>query len=227
MAFGMLISKLYLPSVFSSLFFIFCLSVSVASNYQEVTLRTEDGGKIVGSFFEEKKDRGVVFTHGAVFNKESWYSLSERLRKEGISSLAIDFRGYGDSVGGKSKELYYDVLGAVDYLEKRGIEHIALVGGSMGGAAILRALANKVNERIDKVVLLAPAGGEAIKSKIIKKLFIVSRMDKFYSRVHALYTASSEPKELKVYSNASHAQHIFKTEAEEDLTNLIITFLKD
>lgn len=223
----MLISKLYLLLALSFLFFIFCFSVAVASNYQEVTFRTEDEGRVGGSFFEGKKVRGVVFAHGAVFSKESWYSLSERLKKEGISSLSIDFRGYGNSIPGKSKELYYDVLGAVDYLEKRGIEHIALVGGSMGGSVILRALANKVNTRIDKVVLLAPAGGEAIKSKTIKKLFIVSKGDKFYPRVHALYTASSEPKELKVYSGTSHAQHIFKTEAELDLTNLIITFLKD
>jgi pimeloyl-ACP methyl ester carboxylesterase len=223
----MLISKLYLLSTLSFLFFIFCLSVAVASNYQEVTFSTEDGGRIVGSFYEGKKVRGVVFTHGAIFSKESWYSLSERLKKDGISSLAIDFRGYGNSVPGRSKELYYDVLGAVDYLEKRGIENIALVGGSMGGAAILGSLAHKVNTRIDKVVLLAPAGGEAIKSKTIQKLFIVSREDKFYPRVHALYAASSEPKELKVYSGTSHAQHIFKTEGEVDLTNLIITFLKD
>jgi pimeloyl-ACP methyl ester carboxylesterase len=146
---------------------------------------------------------------------------------EGISSLAINFRGYGNSMPGKSKEVYYDVLGAVDYLEERGIEHIALVGGSMGGAAILRALAHKVNVRIDKVVLLAPAGGEAIKSNTIKKLFIVSKGDKRYPRVHTLYTASSEPKELKVYPDTSHAQHIFKTEAEVDLTNLIINFFKD
>jgi alpha-beta hydrolase superfamily lysophospholipase len=204
-----------------------CLSLSSASNYQKVTFETEDGARIECSFFEARKIQAVVFAHGAVFNKESWYPLAECLQKEGVSSLAIDFRGYGNSLPGKSKALYYDVLGAVDYLEKSGFEHIALVGGSMGGAAILRALGDKVNPRINKVALLAPAAGEAIKNKIIKKLFIVTKGDRFYSGVYALFTTSSDPKELKVYPGTSHAQHILKTESGRDVTTLIINFLRE
>ena len=79
----------------------FCLGSSLAnasgSSYQKVTLKTEDGAVIEGAFFEGKKDRAVVFAHGKVFNKESWYSLCERLQQEGITSLAIYFRGYGNS----------------------------------------------------------------------------------------------------------------------------------
>ena len=202
-------------------------SSAAVNNYQKVTFKTEDGAVIEGSFFKAKKTRAVVFAHGAVFSKESWYPLAERLQKKGIASVAIDFRGYGNSTPGRSKELYYDILGAVDYLEKRGFEHIALVGGSMGGAAILGALGHKVNPRIDKVIILAPAGGEAIRSHTIKKLFIVAEKDRFYSRVHTLYTASSEPKELKVYPGSAHAQHIFKTESGDELTNFIIHFLRD
>ena len=203
------------------------LSSAAVNNYQKVTFKTEDEAVIEGSFFEGKKARAVVFAHGAVFSKEGWYPLAERLQKQGIASVAIDFRGYGNSKPGKSSELYYDILGAVDFLEKKGFEHIALVGGSMGGSAILRALGHKVDSRIDKVVLLAPAGGEVIKSHTIKKLFVVAEKDRFYSRVHTLYTASSEPKELKVYPGSAHAQHIFKTESGADLTNLIIYFLHD
>jgi alpha-beta hydrolase superfamily lysophospholipase len=225
--FNLLIPKLYLLLIFLSFSIVLSPSLSAASNYQKVTFETEDGARIECSFFEARKTQAVVFAHGAVFNKESWYLLAEGLQKEGVSSLVIDFRGYGNSLPGKSKDFYHDVLGAVDYLEKRGFENIALVGGSMGGAAILRALGHKVNPRINKVVLLAPAGGEAIKNKTIKKLFIVTKGDRFYSGVYTMFTTSSDPKELKVYPGTSHAQHIFKTEAEVDLTNLIITFLKD
>lgn len=127
----------------------------------------------------------------------------------------------------RGQGLYCDISGAVDFLEKKGFEQIALVGGSMGGTAILRALGRKVNPRIDKVALLAPAGGEAIKSRTIKKLFVVAEKDRFYSGVHTLYTASSEPKELKLYAGSAHAQHIFKTEYGADLANFIIYFLHD
>ena len=197
------------------------------NNYQKVTFKTEDGAIIEGSFFKGKKTRAVVFAHGAVFSKESWYPLSESLQKQGIASISIDFRGYGNSTPGRSSELYYDVLGAVDYLEKRGYEHIALVGGSMGGEAVLCALGHRANPRIDKVILLAPAGGEVIKSQTIKKLFVVAEKDRFYSRVRTLYTVSSEPKELKVYPGSAHAQHIFKTESGKDLASFIIYFLHD
>jgi hypothetical protein len=97
----------------------------------------------------------------------------------------------------------------------------------MGGAAILRALAHTASPGIDRVVLLAPAGGEAMKSQTIKKLFVVAEKDGFYSKVYNLYQASREPKELKVYPGSAHAQHMFKSEYGVDLANLIVHFLRD
>ena len=97
----------------------------------------------------------------------------------------------------------------------------------MGGTAILHALEHRVNQTINKVILLAPAGGEPIKNKNIRKLFIVTKEDRFYSRVYALYTESSDPKELKVYPGTAHAQHMFKTESAQDIIILIINFLRE
>ena len=108
------------------IFLSFCLGLTLSeadvSSFQTVTFTTEDGATIEGNFFKGKKGRAVVFAHGKVFNKESWYPLCERLQKEGIASLAIDFRGYGNSKPGKSNKIYYDVLGAVDYLEEQGFQ---------------------------------------------------------------------------------------------------------
>ena len=214
-----------LACLFPSFILHFSLSDVGASDYRKVTFKTVDGAVIEGSFFEGKKNQAAVCAHGAIFNKESWYPLAEHLQKKGIASISIDFRGYGNSKEGKSSELYHDILGAINYLEKKGFDHIALVGGSMGAAAVLRALGHKVSPRIDKVVLLAPAGGEAIKSQAIKKLFIVTEKDRFYPKVHDLYRQCSEPKELKVYPGSAHAQHIFKTDAGTDLTKFIVCFL--
>ncbi len=213
-----------LPILFPFSFFLF-LSTAFAGNYQVVTFETKDGAQIEAAFFEAKKNQAVVFTHGAVFNKESWYPLAEKLKERGVSSLTIDFRGYGNSKPGKSGRLYYDVLGAVNYLEQRGFEQIALVGGSMGGSAILHALNHEVNPKINRIILLAPATGEPVKSKTINKLFIVTKGDRFYSTVYDLFAASAEPKELKVYPGASHAQHIFKDESGPGVEILIIDFL--
>lgn len=219
----------------NNIFFIFCslfLTVmnmqsmmAYTNNYELITYTTEDGGVIEASFFEGEKDLVVIFAHGAVFNKESWYFMTERLQKEGISSLSIDFRGYGNSKKGTTDKRFLDILGAVDYLKEKGFKKIAIVGGSMGGAAVLNALDTKTDDVIDRVALLAPAGGPAIRHKSVKKLLVVSKEERLFPRVNKIYDESTQPKELKVYPGSFHAQNMFKSEYSEELTNLLINFL--
>ena len=49
--------------------------------FQNVTFTTEDGARIEAAFFDGGQGRAVVFAHGAVFDRESWYPLAERLKK--------------------------------------------------------------------------------------------------------------------------------------------------
>jgi len=190
-----------------------------------ISYKTEDGGKIEASFFEANQDLVVIFAHGAIFNKESWYFMAEKLQKEGVSSLSLDFRGYGNSKKGSTNKLSLDVLGAIDYLKEKGFKKIALVGGSMGGTAILNALHTKTDSVLKKVVLLAPAGGIGIANKSVDKLIVVSKDEGLFTRVNTIYNESSHPKELKIYPGSYHAQHMFKSEYNEELTGLIIDFL--
>jgi len=196
-------------------------------SFELITYTTEDDGIIEASFFKANKDLVVVFAHGAIFNKESWYFLAEKLQKEGVSSLSLDFRGYGNSKKGSTNKKSLDILGAVDYLKGEGFKKIAIVGGSMGGAAVLSALDIKTDVVIKKVVLLAPAGGVGIASKSINKLIIVSKNEGLFTRVNKIYNDSSQPKELKIYPGSFHAQHMFKAEYSDKLINLIIEFLNN
>lgn len=195
-------------------------------NFEVITFSTEDGGLIEASFFKGDRDLVVIFAHGAIFNKESWYFMAEKLREENISSLSLDFRGYGNSKKGTGDDKALDILGAIDYLKAKGYHKIALVGGSMGGAAILNALEKKTDPSIQKVALLSPAGGPGIESKIIKKLIVVSKDESYYDRVHEIYEKSYQPKAIKVYPGTFHAQHMFKAAYSDELTNAIIQFLK-
>lgn len=192
-----------------------------------VRFATKDGGRIKAALFAGKKDRAVILAHGAVFDKESWYPQARVFRKAGLTCLAIDFRSYGKSTAGSSREKYHDVLGAVVWLKEQGYKHIAVVGGSMGGAAVLRALSHTDDSAIDKALLLAPAGGDPIASDTVKKLFVVSEGDGVVGRVRALHEASSDPKELRILSGKAHAQHIFKTPQGKELMDAMLTFLLD
>lgn len=194
-------------------------------NFKLITYQTKDNASIEAALFEGKKDFVVVFAHGAVFNKESWYFMAKKLQSKGIASLCIDFRGYGNSTTGNTNNKAYDILGAITYVKKQGFKNIALVGGSMGGRAVLNALAMKKDKGIKKVVLLSPAGGVAITDKSIKKLFVVSQSEPLFPRVKKIFDESFEPKQLKVFKGSYHAQNMFKAPYSEELTTIILDFL--
>lgn len=205
-------------------FIISSSSVAIAKPYDLINFSTEDGGKIEAAFFESSHDKVVIFAHGAIFNKESWYFLAEAFQHKGISALSIDLRGYGNSVPGSTTKKMYDILGAITYLKEQGFTDINVVGASMGGAAVLMALANN-SIPISKVVLLAPAGGPAIKSTASDKLFVVSDNEGMFDRVMDIYTASAEPKQIQIYPGNTHAQHLFKTDIRDELIERVINFI--
>jgi uncharacterized protein len=208
--------------------FVFLMLLSCSAIAQEkfelVNFKTDDGGKIEASLFKAAGNEIVIFAHGAIFNKESWYFLAEEFQKKGVTALPIDFRGYGNSVAGNTDKKLYDILGAITYAEKQGFKEINIIGASMGGAAVLGALSLS-KSLLKSVVLLAPAGGFPVKSEEINKLFIVSKEEGLYKRVKQLYDDSGEPKKLKEYDGNAHAQHMFKTKYADELKKLIIDFV--
>lgn len=197
---------------------------AIAQAYELVNFGTEDGGKIEASLFSASTSKVVIFAHGAIFNKESWYFLAEEFQRKGVSALSIDFRGYGNSTTGNTTKKMYDVLGAISYLKKQGFTDINMVGASMGGAATLLTLSNN-SIPINKVVLLAPAGGPAITSTSTDKLFVVSENERMFSGLMTIFDASAEPKQIKIYPGNTHAQHLFKTDVRDDLIQRILNFI--
>ncbi len=210
-----------------SLFVLLNISTTAQNkNYTTIQYSTTDGGHIEADLFKAGKSKAVIFAHGAIFNKESWHFLALKLQKEGITSLALNFRGYGKSKKGATSKRSFDVLGAIAYLEGKGYKSIVIVGGSMGGAAVVRALNTNYNKIVTKVILMAPAGGKALNYKSLDKLFIVSEKEELYKRVTALYKNSVKPKKLSVYKGSAHAQHMFKAKYAKHLIKEIIDFIK-
>jgi len=182
------------------------------TDYSILTIQLKNAEASEASFFNESKRRAVIFVPGKIFNKESWHFLASKLKRLGISSLCLD---------GKSS---LHISKAAQILRYKGFEKIYLVGASMGGASVLYSLED-IDKLIDKVVVLAPFGGEAIKSTSIKKLFIVAKDDGWGAQTYPLFKSSSEPKTFKEYNGAQHAQHLFKGKHKESLTTTIVDFL--
>ncbi len=206
---------------------LFAGSLEAVQDPERVSFHTADGGKIYGDLYGSGLD-AVILAHGAVFDKESWAPLAATLADRGFLVLAIDFRGYGDSKSGsQGKALYLDILGAVEFLGRRGASRISLVGSSLGANAVGQAASHSDRHQLDTVVLLAPARiPEPETMKAEKVVFIVSKNEPGVDRTRQLFAQAPEPKQLKVLDSDAHAQHVFKTEQGPRLVEMIVSSLE-
>lgn len=152
--------------------------------------------------------------------------LAERLDREGLTVLAINFRGYGKSRPGTLRgEQQEDVLAGIRYLTGRGATRISMLGASMGGGAVAEAAALIADGEIDNLILLAAVPSGAAERMSGRKLFIVSEGDAMRPSVTEQFERARDPKLLAVLPGDAHAQHIFGTEQGGRLTELIVDWL--
>jgi pimeloyl-ACP methyl ester carboxylesterase len=215
-----------------------CLLTGVAAAQEHVSFPTADGGLIHADLYG-KGDRAVVLAHGGRFNKESWKKQAEALEKAGFRVLALDFRGYGQSRGpGQSNPLgaplHLDVLAAVRYLKKTGVNSVSIVGGSMGGGAAGDASVQAEPGEIDRLVFLGCGGSDTNPEKMKgRKLFIIARDDAGprdiprLPKVRESYVKTPGPKELIIVEGSAHAQFLFATEHGDRVMREILRFLRE
>lgn len=116
--------------------------------YDAVTLTTDDGVRLDGWFVPAEDARGVVlFLHGNAGNISHRLDSLLIFNRLGLSTLIIDYRGYGRSEG-KPSEMgtYRDAEAAWRYLiEERQISprKIVLFGRSLGAAVAARLAGQK------------------------------------------------------------------------------------
>jgi pimeloyl-ACP methyl ester carboxylesterase len=95
----------------------------------------------------------LVLLHGLLDSSEGWNCLSESLT---CARIAFDLPGFGDSEASPGSIAGY-ARDIAEGLQILGIERFTLVGHSLGGA-VATALAELMPDKVDAVVLLAPAG---------------------------------------------------------------------
>ena len=114
---------------------------------ETINLKTFDGIDLAADYYEAKKPiMAAVYAHMMPAAKESWRDLAEYLAQNGISGLAIDLRGHGQSTlgpdGYKSfkpadhQESTFDLSAAAEFLHSLGHsfkhEKIIFIGASIG-----------------------------------------------------------------------------------------------
>ena len=104
--------------------------------HEELFLDSADGARINAVLFKTDEPRGVVlYFHGNATNMRHMEHVGKPFTRMGFDLLAIDYRGYGKSVGELSEQaLFDDARLAMDYLVDIGWREsdIILYGRSIG-----------------------------------------------------------------------------------------------
>jgi dipeptidyl aminopeptidase/acylaminoacyl peptidase len=112
--------------------------------FEKVSLQTEDGLKLAGWFVPTDKNlqKAIILLHGYPTDKGDLLHWASFL-KDKYNLLFFDFRYFGQSEGSFTSLGYHerkDVLSAIDFLKKKGISKIGLMGFSYGASVALLTL---------------------------------------------------------------------------------------
>ena len=111
----------------------------IGLEYETVTLATRDSVFLHGWYVPADRQKGVLlFFHGNAGNISHRLDSLRIFHELGLSTLIIDYRGYGESQGRISEEgTYLDAEAAWDFLiydKKVKASNIIVFGRSLGGA---------------------------------------------------------------------------------------------
>jgi pimeloyl-ACP methyl ester carboxylesterase len=179
------------------------------SQYVPVTLDTNRGRVECRYYHIPGEKKAVIFVGGIDGGFDSpaknlYTKLSQNLSLRKMSSLRLQYRYPSDLV-----ESALDVLAGITFLERFGIEEIALVGHSFGGAVVIQAAA-AAPEIVKTVVTLASQaqGAEAVSYlEETSILLIHGNNDKIFPTHSStyIYDLANGPKELLFFDDTSHS----------------------
>lgn len=213
---------------------------------ERVTFTTSDNVTIVGSFTDAGTDRVALLLHMLPATKESWHAFAESLRSQGVSALAIDLRGHGESSQQAGSRLDFiqftdaehqasakDVDAALGWLTQRGFakQKIAIVGASIGANLMLQTLGYDAELRVGVALSpgasyrgIEPAPFVSAYAPEQQVLFVASRDDVSSAiATEAFAKQTTAGHELILLEHAGHGTAML--DAEPDLQSRILTWL--
>ncbi|KKS19101.1 MAG: hypothetical protein UU76_C0006G0010 [Parcubacteria group bacterium GW2011_GWC1_41_7] len=214
---------------------------------ERVIIQTEDGVDIVGDWYSVEGGKQVgILLHAMPENRKSFSDFARALNQQGLSALAIDLRGHGESTNSLQGSLNYkkfsennhqqsifDVQAASIFLEGKGYakDMQFLVGASVGANFAMKYASE--NKAVKAVVALSPGlNYRGIETEtlpydnVAQKMFLVAAQDDVYAvQTVQVLQKKNETFTIKIYTSGGHGTALLKN--QPDLTILILNFLKD
>jgi len=209
---------------------------------------------IVSSFVEVPgSQRAVLLLHQMPADRSSWQVFQDKLAARGLTSLAIDLRGHGESTVQNGRTIDYrkfsdvehqasavDVTSALHWLTTRGFPagRVALVGASIGANLVLQAATKEA--QIPAVVLLSPGENyrgvltysAAAELKPAQALWAAGSQgddqESYDAAKHIVELAPSKTKIFKPYTAAGHGTFLFQNDPKlmDELADWLATNVK-
>lgn len=171
----------------------------VNEDMNKLTLTTSDNVSIAADYYEADGERFAILLHMMPATRKSWEPFATELQKYGISSIAIDERGHGESQWGPNgyKEFtdaehalkIQDVHAAWKELQERGAtkDNTVIIGASIGSNLAIVALADQLSLRagvalspgLDYRSVMTESSVGALEGE--QRLLIVASMEDEYS----------------------------------------------
>jgi alpha-beta hydrolase superfamily lysophospholipase len=213
--------------------------VGVSAAGRPVTLPSADGVALAGMLYEAaaKPAPGVVLVHMLSRSKADWVETAEELQNAGVTALAIDLRGHGQSAGsaGDLVAMKQDVTAAITWLSARpGMRPagVGVAGASLGANLALLAAADLPSVRA--VAAVSPVldyRGVRIDVNTLKRIGTrpvwlgASSHDPYSLRtLHALAADTSGPRDQRLSDASAHGTRLFA--ADHDLFRNLVDWLR-
>lgn len=189
-----------------------------------VTLRTNRGDVETRYHPAPGATRGAVCVGGAGGGLEGparglYPEACRRLQREGVAGLRLHYRRPNDL-----EQCVLDTLLGVEFLAEEGVERVALVGHSFGGAVVITAAL--FSDRVRAVVPMSTQTyGADLAPRVAPRAMLLVHgtndtvLPDDCSR--HVYQVAGEPKELMLYPGAGHGLD----EVREELLDLLVRWI--
>lgn len=203
-----------------------------------VTFAAHDGVTLAGMLYEAspRPAPAVVLVHMLGRSKDEWVGLAEALQDNGVTVLAVDLRGHGQS-GGNGSDLPLmmgDVQAAISWIASRPGLRPAIVG--VAGASLganLAALAAADTPLVKVVALISPSldyRGIRLDAAVMKRLadravwLAASTEDAYALRTVRELTGDSSGAEQRLSTRRGHGTALLA--ADQELARALVDWLK-
>ena len=212
--------------------------VTKAERTLALSFKATDGATLVGVMLGQRSaKRGVVFAHESSGGFCNWLPYGRRLAQQGYRVLAFDFRGHVSSPPARVRQGRYDLdlIGAVREVRRRGVQRVAVVGGSLGAMTALIA-GTSMTPRLDGIVAASPGlsyqgldAERAVPALRVPVLYLAAKGDfDFAMRAQKLHDRTgSADRRLVVVDGDAHGSELVAGAAGAANQALIGSYVRD